>query len=40
MKHPELKKEIDKTIMFFVETDIKLYGYVAEATKKIIAVQK
>lgn len=35
----ELKSEIDKTVDFFKETDVKIYGEVTESTKDIERIQ-
>ncbi len=35
----ELKKEVDKTLMFFVECDLEIEGYISESTKELFAAQ-
>ncbi len=39
MKNAGLKKEIDATLMFFVTTDINIYGKISEGTKEAFKVQ-
>lgn len=34
-----LKKEIDQTLMFFVSSDLKIYGYITTNTVECFAVQ-
>lgn len=39
MKHEGLKKEVDATLLFFVETDIKIYNNISESTREAFRVQ-
>lgn len=39
MKHAGLKKEIDATLMFFIKTDINIYGKITESTKEAFKKQ-
>lgn len=39
MKHEGLKKEVDATLLFFVETDIKIYNNISEKTREAFKVQ-
>lgn len=39
MKHEGLKKEVDATLLFFVETDIKIYNNISESTREAFKVQ-
>jgi hypothetical protein len=39
MKHAGLKQEIDATLMFFIKTDINIYGRITEGTKEAFKVQ-
>jgi len=36
---PELKKEINETLMFFFNCDINFYGEISEGTKKAFKAQ-
>ena len=35
----ELKEEVDKTLLFFVEMDLKVYGTVSDTTKEAFVKQ-
>lgn len=39
MKHKGLKKEINSTLLFFVETDIKIYNNISENTREAFKAQ-
>lgn len=39
MKHAGLKKEIDATLMFFIKTDINIYGKITDGTKEAFKAQ-
>lgn len=39
VKHKGLKKEVDETLMFFIESDMKIYGKVTDSTKEAFRVQ-
>lgn len=39
MKHAGLQQEIDATLIFFIETDINIYGKISESTKEAFKVQ-
>lgn len=39
-KNPELKKEIDLMVNFFIKTDLEIFGYVTDSTKAAIIAQR
>lgn len=39
MKHEGLKQEINATLMFFIDTDINIYGKISDRTKEAFKVQ-
>ena len=39
-KNPELKKEIDLMVNFFIKTDLEIFGHVTDSTKAAIIAQR
>lgn len=39
-KHPELKEEVETTLIFIAEMDIDLHGHISQSTLECFEIQK